>query len=102
MEGTSLMDYKSRTKIARILIDEAVAVGTNVVILGWVRTVRASKDVAFVELNDGSSMKNIQGVIQNPEAFPVLEQLLTGASVRMEGKLVESGGKGQKYEIAVS
>src|SRR6185503_1484845 len=95
-------DYKARTKISKILTDEAIPVGTNVVILGWVRTVRSSKDVAFVEVNDGSSMKNIQGVIQNPEAFPVLEQLLTGASVRMEGSLVASGGKGQKYEIAVS
>ena len=84
------MDYKSRTKISRILIDDAVPVGSNLIILGWIRTVRSSKDVAFVEVNDGSSMKNIQGVIQNPEAFPVLEQLLTGASVRMEGSLVAS------------
>src|SRR5437764_4205473 len=96
------MDYKTRTKVARILIDEAIPVGTNVIILGWVRTVRSSKEIAFVEINDGSCMKNIQGVIQNPEAFPVLEQLLTGASVRLEGSLVPSGGKGQKYEIAVS
>jgi asparaginyl-tRNA synthetase len=96
------MDYKIRTKISRILIDESVPVGTNVVILGWVRTVRSAKEIAFVELNDGSSMKNIQGVIQEPESFPVLEHISTGASVRLEGKLIESAGKGQKYEIAVS
>ena len=97
-----IMDYKARTKVSRILIDEAVPVGGNVIILGWVRTVRSSKEVAFVEVNDGSCMKNIQGVIQQPESFPVLEHVLTGASVRLEGKLVPSGGKGQKYEVAVS
>src|SRR5215813_8595531 len=96
------MDYKTRTKISRILIDEAVPVGSKVIILGWVRTVRSSKEIAFVEVNDGSSMKNIQGVIQHPESIPALEQILTGASVRLEGTLVESAGKGQKYEIAVS
>jgi len=96
------MDYKSRTKVSRILIDDAVAVGTKVTILGWVRTVRSSKEIAFVEVNDGSSMKNIQGVIQNPETFPVLQNVTTGASVRLEGTLVASAGKGQKYEVAVS
>jgi asparaginyl-tRNA synthetase len=96
------MDYKARTKVARILIDEAVTPDSNVIILGWVKTVRSSKEIAFVEVNDGSCMKNIQGVIQNPEAFPVLEHILTGASVRLEGTLVTSAGKGQKYEIAVS
>src|SRR5262245_41892590 len=96
------MDYKSRTKVSRILIDESVAAGTNVIILGWVRTVRSSKEVAFVEVNDGSSMKNIQGVIQDPDTFPVLQHVTTGVSVRLEGTLVASAGKGQKYEIAVS
>src|SRR5689334_16785485 len=96
------MDYKARTKISRILIDDAVPVGTNVIILGWVRTVRSSKDVAFIEVNDGSCMKNLQGVVQNPEALPILKQILTGASVRLEGALVQSAGKGQKYEIAVN
>ena len=96
------MDYQKRTKVSRILIDEAIPVGSNVIVLGWVRTVRSSKEVAFIEVNDGSSMKNIQGVVQQPEKLPILEQILTGASVRMEGSLVPSGGKGQKYEIAVS
>jgi asparaginyl-tRNA synthetase len=96
------MDYKTRTRVSRILIDEAVPVGSNVVILGWVRTVRSSKEVAFIELNDGSSMKNIQAVVQNPESFPILEKILTGASVRLEGTLVPSAGKGQKYEITAS
>ncbi len=89
------MDYKNRTKVARILIDDAVPVESNVIILGWVRTVRSSKEVAFIEVNDGSSMKNIQGVVQNPESVPILKHILTGASVRVEGNLVPSRGKGQ-------
>jgi asparaginyl-tRNA synthetase len=96
------MDYKARIKISRILIDEAIPLDSNVVILGWVRTVRSSKEIAFIEVNDGSTMKNIQGVIQNPTAFPILDQILTGAAIRMEGTLIASGGKGQKFEIAVS
>src|SRR5216117_545969 len=96
------MDYKARTKVSRILIDDAVPIGANVIVLGWVRTVRSSKEVAFVEINDGSCMKNIQGVIQHPESFPLLEQVLTGASIRLEGRLVPSGGKGQKYVVAIS
>src|SRR5882762_8253283 len=96
------MDYKTRTKVSRILIDDAVPVDSKVIILGWVRTVRSSKEVAFIEINDGSSMKNIQGVVQNTQAFPIIEQILTGAAVRLEGTLVPSAGKGQKYEIAVT
>lgn len=96
------MDYKTRTKIARIIADDAVPVGAEVTILGWIRTVRVSKNVAFVEVNDGSCMKNIQGVVDNPASFPVLDQLMTGAAVRMKGLLKPSEGKGQKYEIAIS
>jgi asparaginyl-tRNA synthetase len=96
------MDYRSRTKIARILVEDQVPVDAEVVVLGLVRTSRGSKNVAFVEVNDGSCMANIQGVIGNPAEFSNLDQVVTGASVRMKGKLVPSQGKGQKYEIQVS
>jgi len=95
------MDYKNRTKVSRILVDQAVPVNTPTTVLGTVRTVRAGKEVAFLEINDGSCMQNIQGVITHPEKYPILEKILTGASVRIKGKLVESQGKGQKFEIAV-
>ena len=96
------MDYKIRTKIARILIDDKVPIGTEITILGLVRTARVGKGVAFVEVNDGSCMGNIQGVFLEPDSFPVLKKILTGASVRLKGTLVESEGKGQKYEIKAS
>ena len=95
------MDYKIRTKISRILNDDAVAADTAITVLGWVRTVRVSKAVAFVEINDGSCMANLQAVVAQPEKLLVLEKLLTGASVRIKGKLVASQGQGQKYELAV-
>src|SRR5690606_39598296 len=66
---------------------------SDIIILGWVRTIRISKNVAFVELNDGSCMKNIQGVVDHPENFPVLEQIATGAAVRLQGTLVPSQGQ---------
>ncbi|RKX19257.1 MAG: asparagine--tRNA ligase [Candidatus Zixiibacteriota bacterium] len=96
------MDYKIRTRIAKILIDDKIPVDTEITVLGLVRTIRVQKDIAFVQINDGSCMGNIQGVIDNPEKYPDLEKILTGASVRMKGKLILSEGKGQKYEILVS
>ncbi len=94
------MDYKIRTKVKRIVVDEEVPLGAEITILGMVRTIRSGKDVAFIEINDGSTIKNIQAVISQPDKFPVLEKILTGASVRVKGELVVSEGKGQKFEIA--
>ncbi|MCD6250405.1 MAG: asparagine--tRNA ligase [candidate division Zixibacteria bacterium] len=95
------MDYKVRTRLSRILVDDAVEANADITILGWVRTVRVSKSVAFVQINDGSCMGSIQAVVGDPENWPVLQGLLAGASVRVKGKLVPSQGKGQKYELAV-
>jgi asparaginyl-tRNA synthetase len=95
------MDYFTRTRVRSILIEDKIAVGEKLIILGWVRSVRASKNVAFIVVNDGSCMGNIQGVIDNPESFPNLQDVTTGSSVRMVGELVESAGKGQKYEIKI-
>jgi asparaginyl-tRNA synthetase len=96
------MDYKIRVKIARILVDDQIPVNSEITVLGWVRTVRVGKGVAFVNVNDGSCMDSLQAVIAEPDKHPVLKNLLTGASVRVKGKLVPSQGKGQKYELAVS
>jgi len=95
------MDYFKRTRVSSIILDESVPVGEKPIILGWVRSVRASKNVAFVTVNDGSCIANIQGVVDNPERFTNFNQISTGSSVRMAGKLVESQGKGQKFEILV-
>ncbi|HKK20884.1 MAG TPA: asparagine--tRNA ligase, partial [candidate division Zixibacteria bacterium] len=94
------MDYKIRTRIAQILVADKVPIDTHITVLGFVRTIRSSKEVAFVEVNDGSCMGNLQAVFSQPERFEALSRILTGASVRITGKLIASQGKGQKYELA--
>jgi asparaginyl-tRNA synthetase len=94
------MDYKVKTRIARIMVDDKVEVNAAITVLGLVRSVRKSKDVAFVDINDGSCMGNLQAVFAQPDKFPVLDKILTGAAVRVKGKLIPSQGKGQKYELA--
>src|SRR2546423_6626476 len=68
---------------------------------GWVRTRRDSKDFSFIELNDGSSVRNLQ-VIAKKDAlrnYAEIQRLSTGASIVVEGALVPSQGKGQKWEL---
>ncbi|MDY6936443.1 MAG: asparagine--tRNA ligase [Cyanobacteriota bacterium] len=68
---------------------------------GWVRTVRELKDFAFMEVNDGSSLANLQVVLEAdlPNFGDILKQLSTGASVEVTGTLVESPAKGQRIEL---
>jgi asparaginyl-tRNA synthetase len=69
-------------------------------IQGWVRTRRDSKDFSFVELNDGSSLKNLQVIARNSlPNYAEIQKLTTGASIRVTGALVASQGKGQKWEL---
>jgi asparaginyl-tRNA synthetase len=73
----------------------------TVTIQGWVRTKRESKKFAFIEVNDGSALANLQ-VILDPKLDhyeTVLGQLNTGASVAITGVLAESPGKGQRIEL---
>ncbi len=67
---------------------------------GWVRTRRDSKDFSFIELNDGSCLRNLQIIAKNslPNYEAVL-RLTTGASVIVDGALVASQGKGQSWEV---
>ena len=95
------MDYKIRTRIAKILTATDLPEGSEAIVLGWVRTVRVGKGVAFIHINDGSCVGNLQAVIGNPENFPILKDILTGASVRAKGKLVKSQGAEQSLELAV-
>ena len=95
------MDYFKRTRIAKILVEDSIPASQDLLILGWVRTIRESSNVAFIEINDGSCMNNLQAVVNNPKDFPVLKDILTGAAVRAEGKLIESPAKGQKYDFVV-
>jgi len=76
----------------------------SVTIQGWVRTKRELKEFAFIEVNDGSFLANLQ-VILNPDLpdyEDILNQLNTGASVEVTGTLVPSPGKGQRIELQAS
>ncbi len=92
------MEYK-RIKIKDLLSSKEV--GTIVNVKGWVRTKRGNKQINFVALNDGSSINNLQIVIDVPN-FPedILKKITTGAAISVVGKVIESQGSGQAVEIA--
>jgi len=74
--------------------------GEDVLAKGWVRTKRGNKEIAFIALNDGSTINNIQIVVdktKTPE--DILSKVTTGACIAVRGKLVESVGSGQAVEI---
>ena len=73
---------------------------TDLTISGWVRTRRDSKQFSFLEINDGSCLANVQVVADaGIPGYDDVSQLTTGASVEITGKLVESPGKNQKWEL---
>src|SRR5437016_2458732 len=67
---------------------------------GWVRTRRDSKDFSFIELNDGSCLRNLQVIAKNTlPNYAAIQHLNTGASIIVRGGLVASQGKGQSWEV---
>jgi asparaginyl-tRNA synthetase len=73
----------------------------SICVQGWVRTRRDSKDFSFIELNDGSSLRNLQLIARNTlPNYADIQHLVTGASIRVRGALVASQGKGQAWEVA--
>ena len=91
------------TRIASILRDGQPE--TSIVAKGWVRTRRDSKNgFSFIELNDGSCLKNLQVVVENsvPGYANCIKDVTTGASLSIEGTLKESPGKGQRIELHAS
>ncbi len=72
----------------------------ELMIKGCVRTRRDSKNFSFLELNDGSCLVNLQVIAQDDLTdYPVIQQASTGAAVAISGELVESPGKGQRWEL---
>ena len=86
-----------RTKIKDLL---AMQAGSEVLVKGWVRTKRGNREIAFIALNDGSTIKNVQIVVdKNSETESILPRITTGACIGVRGDLVESLGSGQAVEI---
>lgn len=90
-------------EIKRTVIVDALKrtdIGADINIKGWVRTRRGNKNVSFIALNDGSTINNIQIVVDMPKFDEdALKPITTGACINVNGKLVESMGQGQSVEI---
>jgi asparaginyl-tRNA synthetase len=92
------MKESDRPKIKDLLASNQI--GKEFLLKGWVRTKRGNRNIAFVALNDGSTINNIQVVFDVPEFDEALmDKITTGACISVRGILVESMGKGQSVEI---
>ncbi|MBR3717192.1 MAG: asparagine--tRNA ligase, partial [Bacteroidaceae bacterium] len=92
------MESIRRTKIVDLLKREDFGAMVNV--KGWVRTRRGSKQVAFIALNDGSVIYNVQVVVDLANFDEnLLKDITTGACLSVNGEMVQSVGSGQKVEI---
>jgi asparaginyl-tRNA synthetase len=87
-----------RTKIFDLLqTDQPI---DDILVKGWVRTRRDSKNFSFLEINDGSCLKNVQVIADDALSnYDDIARLSTGSAVAISGKLIESKGSGQKWEI---
>ncbi len=91
------MNCITRTKVKDLL---KAAPGEEVLAKGWVRTKRGNKQIKFIALNDGSTVKNIQ-VVADTSLFDeeLIRNISTGSSISVKGILTESVGSGQAVEI---
>jgi len=96
------MPAPQRTRIKDLLsVERLEDAPDQVAVNGWVKTVRSSGGVSFVQINDGSSLADLQLVVDvNCPDYALVDRLTTGCSVSADGTLQESPGRGQKYEIA--
>ncbi|MDR2141307.1 MAG: asparagine--tRNA ligase [Deltaproteobacteria bacterium] len=88
---------RPRVRIKELLL--AASPQAEVFIQGWVRTRRDSRDLSFLELNDGSCLANLQVVVPQAAGLEMVKDLTTGAAVAVFGDLVPSQGQGQKWEL---
>ncbi|MDR0661632.1 MAG: asparagine--tRNA ligase [Prevotellaceae bacterium] len=95
------MQTPGREKIVALL--QSKEIGRDVTVKGWVRTKRGNKNIAFIALNDGSTIHNLQLVV-DVASFDaeILKLITTGAAICAKGKLVESTGNGQPVEVQVA
>ena len=90
-----------RIKVKNLLSNPVL--GSDVLVKGWVRTRRGNKNIQFIALNDGSTINNIQVVVEAASFDEnLLKEISTGACIGVTGKLIESQGQGQNVEISAS
>jgi len=91
-----------RIKISSLLQEKDLSVLLNkaFTLYGWIRTIRKQKSFAFIELNDGSCLKSLQIIVDEKCVdFSIIEELTTGASIQVDGKIVQSPGSNQSIEM---
>ncbi|MFC2507550.1 MAG: asparagine--tRNA ligase [Bacteroides sp.] len=89
---------KDQTKVKAVLQDGTP--GQQLTVMGWVRSKRGNKAVAFIALNDGSTIANLQVVVDVTRfSEELLRQITTGACIRVDGAVVESPGQQQRVEL---
>lgn len=83
------------------LLDSS-SIGKKAIVKGWVRTKRGNKNVAFIAINDGSTIHNLQ-LVADPNSIgeDLLKRIGTGACIRAAGNMVASSGSGQATEMQV-
>lgn len=81
------------------IFENAEFIGSEVTVCGWVRTSRDSKNMAFIELNDGTSLKHLQIVINKAEIPDVAEYMKLGSSLKVTGTAVKSAVAADSVEI---
>lgn len=91
------MDYFTRKRVAAIMAELQPA--EDVIVTGWVRNRRDSKNLVFLSLNDGSTLNNLQIVIENPGEVADLENIKLGAAIRVVGKLIPVPEREHKIEL---
>src|SRR5208283_2148599 len=92
------MEHNERNIIKEIL--QSTTFGQEVLVKGWVRTKRGNKNIAFVALNDGSIIHNLQIVIDVAKFDEeLLKKITTGACIAVWGTLTKSEGQGQTMEV---
>ena len=90
-------------KDIKIVLKDGKYVGEDLTICGWVKTIRNSKNVCFVELNDGTSLKNLQLVIDksDEDVKDFFDKLTVGSSISVNGNIVLSQNQNQNVELVV-
>ena len=89
------MSYGQRVRISRLFESHEEFVGLTIRLAGWAKSTRAQKEFCFIELNDGSSFKSVQVVVDKAAAgFADVSKAIVGASFMFKGTLIRSPAKG--------
>lgn len=88
------------TDIRKLIVNPSEFFNKEIRLEGWIKTLRASKQFGFIEINDGTSFKNIQVVFEDGlDNFNELKKFKTGAAIEVEGVLVETPDAKQDFEV---